>query len=52
MWFYITGLMLMLGAEINSELGASAPLVPTDGFSQPSEHLQTQLNGDAPAEPD
>ena len=24
MWFYITGLMLLLGAEINSQIGAAA----------------------------
>lgn len=34
MWFYITGLMLLLGAEINSELGASAALASTAGFSR------------------
>ncbi len=52
MWFYITGLMLMLGAEINSELGAAAPLASTDWPSQPSAHIGTPTNGDTPEESD
>lgn len=31
MWFYITGLMLLLGAEINSEIEAAAVAIRLDG---------------------
>jgi membrane protein len=31
MWFYITGLMLLLGAEINSEIEAGAAAMHLDG---------------------
>ena len=37
MWFYITGLMLLLGAEINSQIEAAAAerMLQQEGAQQP-----------------
>ena len=43
-WFYITGLMILLGAEINSEIEAAAGEMRTANSPNPANEMQIQID--------
>lgn len=58
-WFYITGLMILTGAEINSEIASSvaekklkeAGAIPASATSDPEHPIDCKVNPEACAEP-